>query len=102
MIDDMVSILKTEQGEDDKKKEYCEAEFDKAEDEQKALKRSVEDAEKAIADAKETLYTAKEDIKALTDGIKELDKSVEEATEQRQQENAEYKELMAGNGAAKE
>merc|ERR1719181_566496 len=102
MIDDMVSVLKGEQAADDEKKEYCEAEFDKAEDEQKALKLSIGDAEKAIADAKETLFTAKDDIKSLTDGIKELDKSVEDATEQRQQENAEYKELMAGNGAAKE
>merc|ERR1719181_1054860 len=102
MIDDMVGVLKGEQAADDEKKAYCEAEFDKAEDEQKALKRSILDAEKAIADAKETLFTAKDDIKALADGIKELDKSVEDATEQRQQENAEYKELMAGNTAAKE
>merc|ERR1719223_2547007 len=49
MIDNMVSVLNSEQADDDKKKEYCESEFDKAEDEQKAFKRSVEDADKAIA-----------------------------------------------------
>merc|ERR1712176_1116833 len=35
-------------------------------------------------------------------GIVELDKSVDEATEQRKKANAEYKELMASDGAAKE
>merc|ERR1719310_2322228 len=48
------------------------------------------------------MLTGKDDIKAISDGIKELDKSVEEATENRQEENAAYKELMAGNSAAKE
>jgi len=102
MIDDMVGVLKSEQGADDEKKSYCEAEFDKAEDEQKALKRSVADAETAIEDAKQTMLTGKDDIKAIADGIKELDASVEDATEQRQKENAAFKELMAGNVAAKE
>merc|ERR1711862_471508 len=35
-------------------------------------------------------------------GIKELDKSVAEATEQRKADNADYKELMASDAAAKE
>merc|ERR1719161_2186737 len=39
---------------------------------------------------------------ALEEGIKALDKSVAEATEQRKEENAEYTELMASDGAAKE
>merc|ERR1740121_1918782 len=41
-------------------------------------------------------------MEALEAGIKALDKSVAEATEQRKAENAEYKDLMANNGAAKE
>merc|ERR1719487_607511 len=102
MIDDMVGVLTTEQGEDDKKKEYCSAEFDKADDQKKSLERDVSDAEKAIEDAKESVATLKEEIKATTAGIKDLDKSVAEATEQRQEENAAYKTLMAENGAAKE
>jgi len=102
MIDEMCGVLKAEQAEDDKKKSYCEAEFDKSEDEKKALERSVEDAEKAIEDSKQTISATKDEIKALADGIKELDSSVEEATTQRQEENAAFKELMAGNGAAKE
>merc|ERR1719261_321618 len=42
------------------------------------------------------------EIKALGDGIKALDKQVAEATEQRKEENAEYKELMSSNTAAKD
>merc|ERR1719401_2273106 len=43
-----------------------------------------------------------EEIAALEAGIKALDKSVAEATEQRKAENAEFKELMASDTAAKE
>jgi len=43
-----------------------------------------------------------EEIAALEAGIKALDKSVAEATEQRKEENAEFKELMASDTAAKE
>merc|ERR1712186_30332 len=41
------------------------------------------------------------EMKALTKGIKKLDKSVAEATEQRKEENTEYKELKQSDTAAK-
>merc|ERR1719503_448983 len=50
----------------------------------------------------ENIQTTKEEIDALEDGIRALDKSVAEATEQRKEENEDYKELMAGDAAAKE
>jgi hypothetical protein len=53
MIDDMVALLEEEQGADDEKKEYCEAEFDTAEDEAKAVKRKLGKLEKAIAESKD-------------------------------------------------
>merc|ERR1711865_1240720 len=43
-----------------------------------------------------------EEIAALTAGIKALDKSVAAATQQREDENAEYKALVASDTAAKE
>jgi len=43
-----------------------------------------------------------DEIKALEKGIKELDKSVVEATEQRQEENNDFKSLMAADTSAKE
>merc|ERR1719305_2272877 len=43
-----------------------------------------------------------EELAALKKGVKALDKSVAEATEQRQEENADYKELKQSDTAAKE
>jgi len=57
---------------------------------------------KAIEKAKEGITTLADEIKALQDGIAALDKSVAEATEQRKEENVDFKELMAADGAAKE
>merc|ERR1712032_1653045 len=42
------------------------------------------------------------DIKSLKEGITALDKTVAEATQNRKEENAAYKELMAQDSAAKE
>merc|ERR1719378_456979 len=102
MIDDLVALLKNEQIEDDKKKEWCETELDTSDDKKKALEHDISDLEKAIADAEETIATLKSEIEALEDGIKALDKSVEAATEQRKAEHEEFVETTAANNAAKE
>merc|ERR1719183_135720 len=102
MCDDMVALLKKEQADDDHKKEYCNKQFDIADDKRKGLEQSIADSEKAIEDAEESIATLADEIKALEGAIKELDKSVDEATEQRKNENKEFKELMAADGAAKE
>merc|ERR1719189_1718308 len=98
----MVSVLKNEQGDDDNKKEYCAAQFDDADDKKKALERTVSQKKSDIATAKQSIATLTGEIAALEAGIKKLDKSVAEATEQRKAENADYKDLMASDAAAKE
>jgi len=102
MIDSMIEELHKEQKDDDDKEEYCKTQFDATEDKQKELERAVSDAETAIADTKEKIATVTDEIAALEKGIRALDKAVAEGTEQRQQENSDYKALMASNGAAKE
>jgi septal ring factor EnvC (AmiA/AmiB activator) len=102
MVDEMVATLKKEQTDDDDKFEYCKVQLDSLDDKKKGLERDVSDAEKAIADAEETIDTLKADIKALSDAIKALDKSVVSSTEQRKEENTDYKDLMASDTAAKE
>merc|ERR1719378_375647 len=102
MIDEMVGSLKKEQADDDDKKAYCAAEFDKSDDKKKSLERSIKYLKTTIADTKESIASAAEDIEALTASIKALDKSVAEATAQRKEEHAEYTSLMASDGAAKE
>jgi len=102
LIDDMVVTLGNEQGDDDKKKDYCNAEFDSAEDKKKETERTIKDLEAKMAETEDTIGTLKDEIKALEDGIAELDKNVVKATAQRKDENAEYTELMASNNAAKQ
>jgi len=102
MCDDLVAELKQEQQDDIDKKEYCEKQFDLADDKKKSLERAEKDAETAIAKAKESIETLADEIKALEKGIKELDKSVVEATEDRQEANQEFKTLMAQDTKAKE
>jgi len=100
MIDSMVANLKTEQNDDDNKKEYCAAQFDSADDKKKNLERAVSDAEGAIAKTEDGIATLKDEIAALAAGVQALDKSVAEATEQRKSENDEFKALMASDAAA--
>merc|ERR1719379_3037130 len=102
MIDEMVATLKAEQNDDNDKKEYCNTQFDLADDKKKGLERDISNLGKAIEKAKEGVAGLSDEIKALEAGIKALDKSVAEATEQRKEENTEYNELIAADGAAKE
>jgi len=102
MIDDMVAVLKKEQGEDDEKKTYCGEELDVADDKKKTLEQAIKDTDVSIDEMEGLVGKIKEEIAALSSSIEETDKSVTEATEQRKAENAEYKQLIADDSAAKE
>merc|ERR1719329_1723651 len=62
MIDEMAVTLKTEQADDDNKREYCNKEFDLADDKKKGLERDISDLEKAIEDAKEGIASLEDEI----------------------------------------
>mmetsp|Transcript_98775 Transcript_98775/g.265350 ORF Transcript_98775/g.265350 Transcript_98775/m.265350 type:complete len:718 (-) Transcript_98775:68-2221(-) len=102
MIDQMIEVLKTEQLDDENKKEYCNGQFDVADDKKKAIERMLSEEENALEEVTEAVATLTEDIESLEKGINALDKSVVEATEQRKAENIEYKDLMASDSAAKD
>merc|ERR1719230_963118 len=102
MIDDMVALLKQEQLDDDHKKEYCEGQFDLADDKKKALTRTEGKLTASIEDAKESIAALADEIKALGVAIKDLDKMVAEATANRKEENSDFKTEYASNSAAKE
>lgn len=102
MVDNLVATLTAEQGDDDNKKEYCNAQVDKTEDTITGLKNKVSDKHTEIADAKEGLATTVGEIAALRAGIAALDKMVTEATANRQEESAAHQELVTSNSAAKE
>merc|ERR1740117_1537220 len=102
MVDDMVVLLGKEQVDDEDKKEMCEKQLDKAEDDLKVTETAISDLEKELEDTKEEVATLTDEIAALTQGIKDLDKQVAEATVNRKEENEDYTVLMASNTAAVE
>jgi len=102
MIDDMVVLLKKEQGDDDSKQEFCETKFDETDDKKKGLEQSISDSEGAIDNMNGIIATLTDEIAALEDDIKALDKAVAEATELRKSEHADHETLMTDDGNAKE
>merc|ERR1711865_623693 len=70
MIDDLVAELKKEQEDDNNKKEYCDEQFDLADDKKKVLEKNVADLESAITESEEGIVTTKEQIDALEDGVR--------------------------------
>jgi len=102
MIDEMMALLKKEQGDDNDKKEYCLSAIDSAEDKKKELEHALSDTETAISSATEKIAVLTEEIATTEETINSLDKSVKEATKIRKDENAEYDELTQSDAAAKE
>jgi len=100
MIDKLTHELKVEQASDDAKRDYCNTELDKAEDNKKVQEQEQADLETSIEDATENVANLKTEIEALDDGIRALDKEVGEATETRQKEHEEFVEFTASNSAA--
>merc|ERR1719284_433689 len=95
MVDEMVALLAKEQADDDSKKEMCEMQLDKAEDDMKTLDVTISDLEKSIEDSKGEIATLADEIAALTDGLKQLDKDVAEQMDMRKEENEDYVNTMA-------
>jgi len=100
MMDNMVTLLGKEQVEDEKQKEYCEAEFEKSEDEEGELDRKIKGLNTEIEEGKEAIAALKDGIAGLLAGIADLDKSVAEATATRKEEATEYTTTKSQNSAA--
>merc|ERR1711935_537347 len=65
LIDDLVVVLKKEQNDDNDKREYCNGQFDQADDKKKGLERTIADVETVIAESTEGVATLAEELKAL-------------------------------------
>jgi len=102
MIDDMVVLLGKEQADDDNKRELCQLQLDKAEDDIKVLDTTVSDLEKSIAEGKDNIATLTDEIASLSDGLKQLDKDVAEQMDMRKEEHEDYVSAMASNSAARD
>lgn len=101
MIDNLVELLRQEQTNDDNKKENCQSELNRLQDEVKAFKRTISDLDTGAASTNDDLKETSAQIEAMMAGIRELDKQVAVATEARKQEHAETVEVLAENNAAK-
>jgi len=102
MIEEMVALLKAEQGDDDSKKAYCLENFDKTEDDAKALAKTIGGHKDAIQEYQDQLSNTADRIAVVQKSIAELDDSVAKATEIRQKQHAEFVTLTANNAAATE
>jgi len=100
LVDKLVATLKTEQVDDDNKKEYCVKQIDLTEDAVKGLAKNIDDIKTVIADSEETIATTTDELKTLADGLKALDKEVAEQTDMRKEEHEDYVELLSTNRAA--
>merc|ERR1719324_816547 len=100
MIDDMVVLLGKQQDEDDKMKEWCRGEFDKAEDEEAAAKTEVGTLEASLEEMTDAIATLGDEITALKKSIEELDYTVAEATLQRKEEHAAFQGTVQMQEAA--
>jgi len=102
MIDGMIATLGKEQADDDTKRDWCTEEIHTVEGEVKALEGEVSDVSADIEEKEDQLATLKSEIAALQKSNVDLDTSVAQATEQRQDEHAEYASTSASNQAALE
>eukprot|EP00933_Yihiella_yeosuensis_P047776 TRINITY_DN436_c0_g3_i2.p1 TRINITY_DN436_c0_g3~~TRINITY_DN436_c0_g3_i2.p1 ORF type:complete len:692 (-),score=248.97 TRINITY_DN436_c0_g3_i2:399-2474(-) len=102
MVDDMVSLLKTEQKDDDDKKDYCAKQFFETEKKVKVLDRKIANLHESIDEKKMEVAALEPEIAEIQKGIEKLDKAVEEATEQRKLENDELNALATSNAQAKD
>ena len=102
MIEEMVVLLKAEQGVDDSKKAYSLENFDKTEDDAKALAKMTVVHKDATQEFHEQLSNTDVRIAIVQKSIAELDDSVAKATEIRRKQHAEFVTLTANNAAATE
>lgn len=102
MVDRLTGTLQSEQIADDNKKEYCQKESDRADDQKKQKEQRYADVQTVIEEAKEAKSAIEEELANLKKSLSDLDASVKEATQIRQEEHASFKELMAADSAAKE
>jgi len=101
LIDDLVVTLKTEQSDDESKKETCEVQLDSTEDKKKTLAHDISDLETSVDELTEKIATTADEIKTLGSDITALDKEVMELSETRKEENQAFTELIASDSAAK-
>jgi chromosome segregation ATPase len=89
-IGNMIAVLKKEQSDEVKQKDFCQKELHENEMQTTKKKNDKEDLTQTIADLESLATTGKEDIAALKAEISEMQIEIKRASEIRVKENAEF------------
>merc|ERR1719359_2144878 len=100
MIDNMLDVLKKEQADDTKKKDWCIDELQKADAAEKKEQEEMDTLVSTIEEISDEMAGIEDQIKTLQEEVSALDRSVAAATEQRKKEHAEYTETISMTEAA--
>merc|ERR550537_638062 len=84
----MTEVLKKEQEDDAKKKEWCVSELQKAEGQEKVKQEQQDTLTSTVAELQDEIASIDEQIKTLHQEVSDLDRAVASATEQRKKEHA--------------
>merc|ERR550514_473876 len=90
MIDNMVTLLGKEQGDDDASKAMCDKDFAESADHKKETEEAIAASKASIADMEEQIATLASEVANLQAEIKALDKAIANATEQRKEEHSDF------------
>merc|ERR1719160_372574 len=100
MIDNMLDVLKKEQADDAKKKDWGIDELQKADAAEKKEQEEMDTLVSTIEEISDEMAGIEDQIKTLQAEVSQLDRSVAAATEQRKKEHAEYTETVSMTEAA--
>jgi len=102
MIDEMVVVLKKDQEDEVKHRDFCVAEFDENEKQTLVKSNEIKDLEGLIAKSEATMKTLDEEMAALKDSIKEMQKQMAKASEDRELENKDFQTVVADQRATQD
>merc|ERR1719160_499264 len=100
MIDNMLDVLKKEQADDTKKKDWCVDELQKADAAEKKEQEEMDTLVSTIEEISDEIAGIDDEVKTLQEEISQLDRNVAAATEQRKKEHSEYSETISMTEAA--
>merc|ERR1719379_1720631 len=102
MIDEMVAVLKKDQEDEVKHRDFCVEEFDENEKQTLVKSNEIKDLEGLIAKSEATMKTLDEEMAALKDSIKEMQKQMAKASEERELQNKDFQTVVADQRATQE
>jgi hypothetical protein len=102
MIDEMVAVLKKDQADEVKHRDFCVEEFDENEKQTLVKDNEIKDLKGLIAKSENTMKTLTEEMAALKDSIKEMQKQMAKASEEREAQNKDFQTVAADQVATQE